>query len=85
MALDLRGSVDQADATLLIPAGSLDIEAFAHTETSDWGACLAIQEGILLEVIDVVRGSGCSFAVPFPSPSVAHPVVAETPARRQAA
>ncbi len=43
---------------------SLDIEIFALAETNDWATFLAIQEDILLEVMDVVAGSGCSFAFP---------------------
>jgi MscS family membrane protein len=44
-------------------AGSLDIEVFALADTNDWATFLAIQEDALLKVMDVVRGSGCSFAV----------------------
>ena len=53
-------------------ACSLDIEVFALAETNDWSTFLAIQEDALLKVIDVVRGSGCSFAVqPPPQPLAA--------------
>jgi MscS family membrane protein len=45
-------------------AYSLDVEVFALVETADWAAFLAIQEDILLAVMDVVRGSGCGFAFP---------------------
>ena len=45
-------------------AYSLDVEVFALTETNDWATFLAIQEDILLEVMDVVTGSGCGFAFP---------------------
>jgi MscS family membrane protein len=43
---------------------SLDVEIFALAETNDWATFLAIQEDILLEVMDVVSGSGCNFAFP---------------------
>ena len=45
-------------------AYSLDIEVFALVETADWATFLAIQEDVLLEVMDVVTGSGCGFAFP---------------------
>jgi MscS family membrane protein len=45
-------------------AYSLDIEVFALAETNDWPIFLAIQEDVLLEVMDVVQGSGCGFAFP---------------------
>jgi MscS family membrane protein len=45
-------------------AYSLDVEVFALAETNDWATFLAIQEDVLLEVMDVVRGSGCGFAFP---------------------
>ena len=45
-------------------AYSLDIEVFALAETNDWATFLAIQEDVLLEVMDVVTGSGCGFAFP---------------------
>ena len=45
-------------------AYSLDIVVFALVETADWATFLAIQEDVLLEVMDVVTGSGCGFAFP---------------------
>ena len=45
-------------------AYALDVEVFALAETNDWATFLAIQEDILLEVMDVVTGSGCGFAFP---------------------
>jgi MscS family membrane protein len=45
-------------------AYSLDIEVFALAETNDWATFLAIQEDVLLEVMDVVTASGCGFAFP---------------------
>lgn len=43
---------------------SLDIELYALTETSDHSEFLAIQEDVLLRVMDVVQESGCGFAFP---------------------
>ena len=45
-------------------AYSLDIELYALAETNDWAVFLAIQEDVLLKVMDVVTGSGCGFAFP---------------------
>jgi hypothetical protein len=52
-------------------ACSLDIEVFALAETNDWATFLAIQEDALLKVMDVIRGSGCSFAVQQPPQTLA--------------
>lgn len=41
---------------------SLDIELYALAETSDDGEFLAIQEDLLLRVMDVVLDAGCGFA-----------------------
>jgi len=43
---------------------SLDIELYALAETSDHAEFLAIQEDVLLRVMDVVQESGCGFAFP---------------------
>ncbi len=45
-------------------AYSLDIEVHALARTSDWPTFLAIQEDVLLRVMDVVNDSGCGFAFP---------------------
>jgi len=45
-------------------AYSLDVEIFAMIRTSDWATFLAIQEDVLLKVMDVVGASGCGFAFP---------------------
>jgi MscS family membrane protein len=45
-------------------AYSLDIEIHALAKTSDWPTFLAIQEDVLLRVMDVVNDSGCGFAFP---------------------
>jgi MscS family membrane protein len=43
---------------------SLNIELYALAETSDHAEFLAIQEDVLLRVMDVVQESGCGFAFP---------------------
>jgi MscS family membrane protein len=43
---------------------SLDVEVIALAETSDHGEFLAIQEDVLLRIMDVVVESGCGFAFP---------------------
>ncbi len=45
-------------------AYSLDVEDYALAETNDWATFLAIQEDVLLEVMEVVSASGCGFAFP---------------------
>ncbi len=45
-------------------AYSLDIEIYALSQTTDWPTFLAIQEDVLLRVMDVVNESGCGFAFP---------------------
>jgi MscS family membrane protein len=49
-------------------AYSLDIEIFAYIKTNDYGEFLAIQEDILLRVIDLIQTSGSGFA--FPSQTI---------------
>ncbi len=55
-------------------AYSLDIEIYALARTSDWTTFLAIQEDVLLRVMEVVNGSGCGFAFP----SQTHYVTSDT-------
>jgi MscS family membrane protein len=55
-------------------AYSLDIEVHALARTSDWPTFLAIQEDVLLRVMDVVNDSGCGFAFP----SQTHYVASDT-------
>ena len=43
---------------------SLDVELHALAETSDYADFLAIQEDVLLRVMDVVGEAGCGFAFP---------------------
>jgi MscS family membrane protein len=55
-------------------AYSLDIELHALARTSDWPTFLAIQEDVLLRVMEVVHDSGCGFAFP----SQTHYVTSDT-------
>lgn len=55
-------------------AYSLDIEIHALARTSDWATFLAIQEDVLLRVMQVVSDSGCGFAFP----SQTHYVASDT-------
>jgi MscS family membrane protein len=55
-------------------AYSLDVEIHALARTSDWPTFLAIQEDVLLRVMDVVNESGCGFAFP----SQTHYVASDT-------
>jgi MscS family membrane protein len=45
-------------------ACSLDIEIFAFVKTGDGDEFLAVQEDLLLRIIDIVAASGTAFAVP---------------------
>jgi MscS family membrane protein len=45
-------------------AYSLDLEIFAYVRTADINEFLAIREDVLLRIMDVVAGSGTSFAFP---------------------
>jgi MscS family membrane protein len=49
-------------------AYSLDIEIFAYILTSDYNEFLAIQEDLLLRIIDIIAASGTGFA--FPSQTI---------------
>jgi MscS family membrane protein len=49
---------------------SIDLEVFAYVNTPDWGEFLAVQEDILLRVMDIVRQAGTSMA--FPSRTLYH-------------
>jgi len=55
-------------------AYSLDVEIYALAHTSDWATFLAIQEDVLLRVMQVVSDSGCGFAFP----SQTHYVASDT-------
>jgi MscS family membrane protein len=65
-------------------AYSLDVEVFALAETNDWATFLAIQEDVLLEVMDVVTGSGCGFAFPSQTHYIATDTGVDAEARRRA-
>jgi MscS family membrane protein len=65
-------------------AYSLDVEVFALAETNDWATFLAIQEDVLLEVMDVVTGSGCGFAFPSQTHYMATDTGVDAEARRRA-
>lgn len=45
-------------------ASSLDVELHAFARTSDWSTFLAIQEDVLLRIMDVVNEAGSGFAFP---------------------
>ena len=45
-------------------AYSLEVEVFAFANTNDWSTFLVIQEDVLLELMDVIKDSGCGFAFP---------------------
>jgi len=45
-------------------AFSLDVDIFAYVYTQDWNDFLAIQEELLLSVIDVVHQAGAAIALP---------------------
>jgi MscS family membrane protein len=49
---------------------SLDMEIFAYVKTSDWNDFLAVQEDLVLRIMQIVRDAGTSFA--FPSRTVYH-------------
>jgi len=49
-------------------AYSLDVDIFAYVKTSDYGEYLAIQEDLLLRIMDIVEASGSGFA--FPSQTI---------------
>jgi MscS family membrane protein len=45
-------------------ASSLDIELFAYIRTNDYNEFLAVQEDILLRIMDIIEASGSGFAFP---------------------
>ncbi len=51
-------------------ASSLDLEIFAYVNTRDWEDFLAVQEDVVLRIMDIVRKAGTAFA--FPSRTVYH-------------
>lgn len=65
-------------------AYSLDIEVHALARTSDWATFLAIQEDVLLRVMDVVNESGCGFAFPSQTHYVATDTAVDAETRERA-
>jgi MscS family membrane protein len=56
---------DSARARLIgLGSSSRDIEVVAYVMTRDWSEFLAIQEDVLLRIIDIVQQSGTAFALP---------------------
>ncbi|MEM1060378.1 MAG: mechanosensitive ion channel domain-containing protein [Verrucomicrobiota bacterium] len=49
---------------LRVSESGLDVEIFAYVTTSDWNEFLAVQEDVLLRMLDVVAASGSGFAYP---------------------
>lgn len=49
---------------------SIDVEIFAYVATADWNEFLAIQEDVLLRIMDIVSNAGTAIA--FPSRTVYH-------------
>jgi MscS family membrane protein len=49
---------------------SLDVELFAYVDTADWNDFLAVQEDVLMRIMELVNRSGTAFA--FPSRTVCH-------------
>ncbi|WP_291994620.1 mechanosensitive ion channel family protein [Candidatus Accumulibacter sp. ACC003] len=49
---------------------SIDVEIFAYVATADWNEFLAIQEDILLRIMDIVTHAGTAIA--FPSRTIFH-------------
>lgn len=45
-------------------AASLDLEVFAYVDTTDFNEFLAVQEDVMLRMMDVVEASGTGFAFP---------------------
>lgn len=63
---------------------SLDVEVIALAETREHPEFLAIQEDVLLRVMDVVVGSGCGFAFPSQTHYQAHDIAPDAARVRQA-
>jgi MscS family membrane protein len=43
---------------------SVDVDVFAYVATADWNKLLAVQEDVVLRIIDIVKTAGTAFAVP---------------------
>ena len=68
--LDAHPKVDAVSARtrfIKFSAASLDLEVFAYVLESEQTAFLAIQEDLLLGIMDIIDNSGASVAVPVPA------------------
>jgi MscS family membrane protein len=66
--LEAHAKVDSSSARtrfVKLSGASLDIEIFAYVLENDHGAFLAIQEELLLALIDIIDASGTSLAAPI--------------------
>ncbi len=43
---------------------SIDVEIFAYVGTADWNDFLAVQEDVILRIMDIVKNAGTAFALP---------------------
>ncbi len=43
---------------------SIDVEIFAYVGTADWNEFLAVQEDVILRIMDIVKKAGTGFALP---------------------
>jgi MscS family membrane protein len=65
LRLDPRVQRESARIRLIgFGPSSLNLEIFAYVEISDYAAFLEAQEGLLLQVIDIIAASGTSIALP---------------------
>jgi len=56
---------------LRLGAFSIDVEVFAYLDARDWGHFLEIQEGLLLEMMEIVERRGATIAFPTQTVRVA--------------
>ena len=72
--LDAHPKVDPTSARarfIQFSGASLDLEIFAYVLESEQTAFLAIQEDLLLGIMDIIDTSGASVAAPVPAAPVA--------------
>jgi len=43
---------------------SVDVDVFAYVGTADWNEFLAVQEDVVLRIMDIVKAAGTAFALP---------------------
>jgi MscS family membrane protein len=68
--LEAHPKIDSSSARIRfigVSGLSLDLEIFAYVLVCDQAAFLAIQEDLLLDMMDVIDASGTSLAFPFPA------------------